>query len=157
MKISICRAVAIALILFCCTMSCNNSRPEEVPHNVLGLPSYKAPAYSSATLRGTEWVADYSNKDHEYRIRFTDSLYICTEILLGKEWVYSYPYYISETPDRVFDKAKVGKDAAGDYFVVYYKDSRYTEVMATEIFYASPTKLVLMNQPDDTTFFTRRN
>ncbi len=141
----------------CCSLSCNNNRPEEIPQNVLGLPSHKTPIYSSATLRGTEWVADYSNKDQEYRIRFTDSLYMCTEILLGKAWVYAYPYYISETPDRVFDKAKVGKETAGDYFVFYYKDSRYTEVMATEIFYASPTKLVLIDQPNDTVYFTRRN
>lgn len=40
----------------CCSLSCNNSRPEEVPHNVIGISSHKTPAYSSATLRGTEWV-----------------------------------------------------------------------------------------------------
>lgn len=149
--------VLMVFLLCGCGLSCNKEKPSHVTQNVLGISSHKTPVYSSATLRGTEWVADYSNKDHEYRIRFTDSLYICTDILLGKTMVFTYPYYISETPDRVFDKAKVGKETAGDYFVFYYKDSRYTEVMATEIFYASPTKLVLIDQPNDTVYFTRRN
>ena len=129
----------IYTVVFCFMLSACNNRTDKCEtienKNVNKLRYTRKPTYSSATLRGTEWVADYSNKDQEYRIRFTDSLYMCTEILLGKAWVYAYPYYISETPDRVFDKAKVGKETAGDYFVFYYKDSRYTEVMATEIFY----------------------
>lgn len=148
----------LTTLIFCgCSPSCNRDASEDAPQNVLGIQSHKAPTYSSATILGTEWVADYSNKDHEYRIRFTDSLYICTEILLGKAWVYRYPYYISETPDRTFDKAKVGKEAAGDYFVFYYTDRDNMEVKATEIFYASPTKLVIIKWNNDTISFTRRN
>lgn len=149
--------VLMVFMLCGCGLSCNKEKPSHVTQNVLGLPSHKTPIYSSATLRGTEWVADYSNKDQEYRIRFTDSLYMCTEILLGKAWVYAYPYYISETPDRVFDKAKVGKETAGDYFVFCYKDRGNMEVKATEIFYASPTKLIIIKWNNDTVSFTRRN
>lgn len=148
----------LTTLIFCgCSPSCNRDASEDAPQNVLGIQSHKAPTYSSATILGTEWVADYSNKDHEYRIRFTDSLYICTEILLGKAWVYRYPYYISETPDRTFDKTKVGKEVDGDYIVSYYKDSRCTEVIAEEIYYASPTKLVLIKQNNDTIAYTIRN
>ncbi len=100
-------------------------------------------------------MADYSCKDDEYRIRFTDSLYICTEILLEKTWKYEYPYYVSENPDRVFDKAKVGKENVGDYFIflLYYKG--HPEVKATEIYYASPEKLVLVKWNNDTVSYTR--
>ncbi len=155
MRTSIYRAVFMLFILLCCTMSCNKKTSEEAPQNVLGIQSYKVPAYSSATLRGTEWVADYSCKDDEYRICFTDSLYICTEILLGKTWEYKYPYYVSETPDRVFDKARVGKENVGNYFISYSTYRGRSDVEAIEIYYVSPEKLVLVKWKNDTVSYTR--
>ena len=114
----------LTTLIFCgCSPSCNRDASEDAPQNVLGIQSHKAPTYSSATILGTEWVADY----------------------------------ISETPDRTFDKTKVGKEVDGDYIVSYYKDSRCTEVIAEEIYYASPTKLVLIKQNNDTIAYTIRN
>lgn len=149
--------VLMVFMLCGCGLSCNKEKPNHAPQNVLGIPSHKIPTYSSATLRGTKWVADYSNKDHEYCIRFTDSLYICTQILFGKARDFAYPYYISETPDRSFDWKKVGKETDGDYILSYDKESRFAETFPTEIFYASPTKLVIVQPVNDTISFTRRN
>lgn len=152
MRKFICFTYIVAFTFYSCGMN-NKNNP-----TVKTVCEYytRTPMYSLSTLQGTKWIADYSNKDKEYHIRFTDSLYICTSVLLGKARDYCYPYYISETPDMKFNNSKVGKEQQGDYIVFYHYNGYRHETLRDEIIFVSPTKLIIVQRGNDTISFTRQ-
>lgn len=152
MKIFIC----FAYIVTCVFCSCDMKNNDKFTMKTVCEHSARKPLYSSSTLRDTKWIADYSTKDDEYHIRFTDSLYICTKVLFGRVSEYINPYYLSAMPERKFDRTKVGKKQNGDYLIFYSYNGYEYQTKVTELIYMSPTKLFMVRNGNDTISFTRQ-
>lgn len=60
---------------------------------------------SVSMLKGTTWIADYSNENKVYKMTFTTSEYICNIEFprLGKTKKITYPYYLSPINSNKFE------------------------------------------------------
>lgn len=113
--------------------------------------------FSVSVLKGTSWVADYSDSDREYRIAFTDTTYATSISFVKLKRVYNniYPFYLSDAVAKSFDEVKVGKNTRGNYLVFYNKNNKSKPVNSAKLSWGLPSKLIMIREWRDTVIFTK--
>ena len=93
-------------------------------------------------LTSTKWEPQdfFANGDYGY-VRYTKTEYITKMKIDGELRIFNYRYYLSSSPDTVFDSNKIGKNNNGKYII--RKSGKY--VIISEILELTATKLVLKN------------
>ncbi len=93
-------------------------------------------------LMSTKWEPQdfFYEGDYGY-VRYTKTKFITEMKIDGELRIFDYSYYLSATPDTLFDSNKVGKSNMGKYIIE--KSADY--VFISEILELTPTKLVVKN------------
>lgn len=115
--------------------------------------------FSVSVLKGTKWGADYSDSDREYRITFSDTTYVTSISFIKSERVYNnvYPFYLSDTITKSFDKVKVGKNTKGNYLIFYNENNKRKPVNYAKLSWGMPSQLIMIREGRDTVIFKRCN
>ncbi|WP_294617455.1 hypothetical protein [uncultured Bacteroides sp.] len=93
-------------------------------------------------LMSTHWEPqDFFYEGDCGYIRYTKTEFVTEMKIDGELRIFSYSYYLSSSPDTVFDSNKVGKNSTGRYII--RKGAGY--VFITEILELTATKLVVKN------------
>ncbi|WP_301004159.1 hypothetical protein [uncultured Bacteroides sp.] len=74
-------------------------------------------------------------------VRYTKTEFVTEMKIDGELRVFSYSYYLSSSPDTVFDSNKVGKNSSGKYII----EKGVGYVFISEILELTATKLVVKN------------
>ena len=93
-------------------------------------------------LTSTKWEPQdfFYEGDYGY-VRYTKTEYVTKMKIDGELRLFNYRYYLSSSPDTVFDSNKIGKNNNGKYII---EDGGYY-VFVSEILELTATKLVLKN------------
>ena len=93
-------------------------------------------------LTSTKWEPQdfFYEGDYGY-VRYTKTEYVTKTKIDGELRLFNYRYYLSSSPDTVFDSNKIGKNNNGKYII---EDGGYY-VFVSEILELTATKLVLKN------------
>ena len=93
-------------------------------------------------LTSTKWEPQdfFYEGDYGY-VRYTKTEYITKMKINDELRIFNYRYYLSSSPDTVFDSNKIGKNNNGKYII--RKSGKY--VLISEILELTATKLVLRN------------
>ena len=91
-------------------------------------------------LTSTKWEPQdfFYEGDYGY-VRYTKTEYVTKMKIDGELRLFNYRYYLSSSPDTVFDSNKIGKNNNGKYII---EDGGYY-VFVSEILELTATKLVL--------------
>jgi len=113
--------------------------------------------FSTSLLSGTSWIADLSDSEKVYRVSFTDTTYIVKihYPVFKRTYTDCNPYYLSNTKQKQFDWAKVGKETKGEIIVSYHKGLKENPIIFDKLSLITPLKLVLLKNEVDTMIFTR--
>ena len=93
-------------------------------------------------LTSTHWEPqDFFYEGDCGYVRYTKTEFVTEMKIDGELRIFSYSYYLSSSPDAVFDSNKVGKNSSGKYIIE--KGAGY--VFLAEILELTATKLVVKN------------
>lgn len=93
-------------------------------------------------LMSAKWEPqDFYHEDNCGFVRYTEVKFITEMKFYGKYRFFSYDYYLSSSPDSVFDRNKIGKNCNGKYIIEDGGDY----VFISEILELTSTKLVVRN------------
>lgn len=148
---------SIIMLLGCKENTSNKKEDERSIINTTEQQYKEKTLFSVSMLKGTTWIADYSNENKVYKMTFTTSEYICNIEFprLGKTKKITYPYYLSPINSNKFEWKKVGTETKGDFLISYDKNGR-KKIYSEKLLWISPTKLILVRQQCDTVSFTRK-
>ena len=98
-------------------------------------------------LTSTKWEPQdfFANGNYGY-VKYTKTEFFTKMKIDGELRIFNYRYYLSSSPDTVFDSNKIGKNNNGKYII--RKSGKY--VIISEILELTATKLVLKNLTPDT-------
>ena len=93
-------------------------------------------------LTSTNWEPQdfFYEGDYGY-VRYTKTEYVTKMKIDGELRLFNYRYYLSSSPDTVFDSNKIGKNNNGKYIIEDGGDY----VFISKILELTDTKLVLIN------------
>ena len=93
-------------------------------------------------LTSTKWEPQdfFANGNYGY-VKYTKTEFFTKMKIDGELRIFNYRYYLSSSPDTVFDSNKIGKNNNGKYII---EDGGYY-VFVSEILELTATKLVLKN------------
>lgn len=93
-------------------------------------------------LMSTHWEPqDFFYEGDCGYVRYTKTEFVTEMKIDGELRIFSYSYYLSSSPDTVFDSNKVGRNSTGRYII--RKGAGY--VFISEILELTSTKLVVKN------------
>ena len=124
--------------------------------------------FSTDKLNGTSWIVDNRKYYDRFQI-FTETDYTCISIIKDTTYLhkskdetthnikrtstFKYKYYLSVYKPSKFDYSKVGTNTKGDYLVSINNNGQMT---VDELIWISPNKLVLVQDGNDTVYFTKK-
>lgn len=96
---------SIIMLLGCKENTSNKKEDERSIINTTKQQYKEKTLFSVSMLKGTTWIADYSNENKVYKMTFTTSEYICNIEFprLGKTKKITYPYYLSPINSNKFE------------------------------------------------------
>ena len=93
-------------------------------------------------LTSTKWEPQdfFANGNYGY-VKYTKTEFFTKMKIDGELRIFNYRYYLSSSPDTVFDSNKIGKNNNGKYIITSTPKGYY--VFISEILELTATKLVL--------------